>query len=95
MKNPSFDLNVRYLDFDGRKIEIDYISSLCSDELIAYFGLKKRAIINANKMAEEIPAAVKSNIPIARPKTPYSFVIAMAPCIKEWPKLVMGSIAPA
>ena len=36
MKNPSFDLNVRYLDFDGRKIEIDYISSLCSDELIAY-----------------------------------------------------------
>ena len=46
-------------------------------------------------MAEEIPAAVKSNIPIARPKTPYYFVIAMAPCIKEWPKLVMGSIAPA
>ena len=46
-------------------------------------------------MAEEIPAAVKSNIPIARPKNPYSFVIAMAPCIKEWPKLVMGSIAPA
>ena len=36
MKNSSFDLNVRYLDFDGRKIEIDYISSLCSDELIAY-----------------------------------------------------------
>ena len=36
MKNPSFDLNVRYLDFDGRKIEINYVSSLCSDELIAY-----------------------------------------------------------
>lgn len=34
--NKSFDINVRYLDFNGRKIEINYISSLCSDELIAY-----------------------------------------------------------
>lgn len=34
--NKSFDINVRYLDFNNRKIEIDYISSLCSDELIAY-----------------------------------------------------------
>lgn len=36
MKNPSFDLNQRYLDYRGRKIEIDYVSSLCSDDLIAY-----------------------------------------------------------
>ena len=36
MNNNSFDINTRYLDFRGRKVEINYISSLCSDELIAY-----------------------------------------------------------
>ena len=36
MNNNSFDINVRTLDFHNRKIEIHYVSSLCSDELIAY-----------------------------------------------------------
>jgi len=36
MNNNSFDINTRYLDFRGRKVEINYVSSLCSDELIAY-----------------------------------------------------------
>ena len=36
MNNNSFDINTRYLDFRKRKVEINYISSLCSDELIAY-----------------------------------------------------------
>lgn len=36
MNNQSFDINTRSLDFRGRKVEINYISSLCSDELIAY-----------------------------------------------------------
>ena len=36
MNNNSFDINVRTLDFHNRKIEINYVSSLCSDELIAY-----------------------------------------------------------
>lgn len=36
MNNQSFDINTRYLDFRGRKIEIHYVSSLCSDDLIAY-----------------------------------------------------------
>ena len=36
MNNNSFDINVRILDFHNRKIEINYVSSLCSDELIAY-----------------------------------------------------------
>ena len=36
MDNPSFDINKRTLDFRGRQVEIDYVSSLCSDDLIAY-----------------------------------------------------------
>ena len=36
MENQSFDINTRTLDFRGRKIDIDYVSSLCSDDLIAY-----------------------------------------------------------
>lgn len=36
MKNPSFDINTRYLDYQDRQIEIHYVSSLCSDDLIAY-----------------------------------------------------------
>lgn len=36
MKNQSFDINTRTLDFRGREIDINYVSSLCSDDLIAY-----------------------------------------------------------
>lgn len=36
MKNPSFDLNTRTLDFENEKVTINYISSLCSDDLISY-----------------------------------------------------------
>lgn len=34
--NPSFDINRRYIDFLDQVVEIDYVSSLCSDELIAF-----------------------------------------------------------
>lgn len=34
--NPSFDLNTRTLDFENEKVTINYVSSLCSDDLIAY-----------------------------------------------------------
>lgn len=36
MKNPSFDLNTRTLDFENEEVTINYVSSLCSDDLIAY-----------------------------------------------------------
>ena len=36
MKNPSFDLNTRTLDFENEKVTVNYVSSLCSDDLIAY-----------------------------------------------------------
>ncbi|MGN1182582.1 MAG: spore germination protein [Faecalibacillus sp.] len=36
MNSLSFDINTRTLDFRGREIEINYVSSLCSDDLIAY-----------------------------------------------------------
>lgn len=36
IKNPSFDINARTLDFENEKVTINYISSLCSDDLIAY-----------------------------------------------------------
>lgn len=36
MKNPSFDLNTRTLDFENEEVTITYVSSLCSDDLIAY-----------------------------------------------------------
>ena len=36
MKNPSFDFNTRTLDFENEEVTINYVSSLCSDDLIAY-----------------------------------------------------------
>lgn len=36
MINPSFDLNTRILDFENEKVTINYLSSLCSGDLIAY-----------------------------------------------------------
>ena len=36
MKNPSFDLNTRILDFDNEKVTINYFSSLCSGDMVAY-----------------------------------------------------------
>lgn len=34
--NQSFDINTRTLDFNHRKVTLHYVSSLCSDDLIAY-----------------------------------------------------------
>lgn len=34
-QNPSFDINQRTLDFRGEKVELYYVSSLCSDDAIA------------------------------------------------------------
>ena len=45
-------------------------------------------------MADTIPDAVKSNIPISKPMKPYSLAAVIAPCIKRCPKLVIGTIAP-
>ena len=47
--------------------------------------------IKENIIAVVIPVAVKSNIPIKRPTKPLLLVAASAPCIKECPKLVIGS----
>lgn len=38
MKNPSFDLNTRTLDFENEEVTINYVSSLCSDDLICIFS---------------------------------------------------------
>ena len=71
MKNPSFDLNVRYLDFDGRKIEIDYISSLCSDELIAYLV---EGITNAK--GKTLKDCLNNGI--------YKFILVLWPYLFNW-----------
>ena len=64
MNNNSFDINVRTLDFHNRKIEINYVSSLCSDELIAYLvegitnakGKTLKDCLNNGDVQEEIDA---------------------------------------
>lgn len=62
MENQSFDINTRTLDFRGRKIDIDYVSSLCSDDLIAYLvegitlakGKTLKDCLNNGDVQEEI-----------------------------------------
>lgn len=61
MKTKSFDINVRTLDFRGRKIEIHFISSLCADDLIAYLvegitlakGKTLKDCLNNGQVSEE------------------------------------------
>ena len=57
----SFDINVRKLDFQGREVEIHFISSLCSDDLIAYLvegitmarGQTLKDCLNNGQVSEE------------------------------------------
>ena len=44
--------------------------------------------MNEKIIADVIPVAVRSNIPINIPTIPYWFALARAPWIREWPKLV-------
>ena len=46
-------------------------------------------------IAAEIPALVTSKIPVITPINPCSSASAIAPCTKELPKLVIGTVAPA
>ena len=50
--------------------------------------------MKAKIIAEVIPVAVKSNIPINIPIKPISLALCRAPCIRECPKERMGSWAP-
>ena len=54
MNNNSFDINVRTLDFHNRKIEIHYVSSLCSNELITAYLIER--ITNARKTLKTSPS---------------------------------------
>ena len=36
MKNPSFDINTRILDYNNEKVSISFLSSLCGDDMVAY-----------------------------------------------------------
>ena len=51
---------------------------------------RKNAII----IAAIIPTDVRENIPIASPIGPFVNAFSNAPCISEWPKLVIGTSAP-
>src|SRR5690625_756824 len=58
-------------------------------------GLNKRAPMTPKIMAADIPALVTSNIPVMTPIKPCSSASAIAPCTNEFPKLVIGTVAPA
>ena len=45
-------------------------------------------------IAVVIPVAVKSNVPENIPIIPSEFALSSAPCIRECPKLIIGSCAP-
>ena len=36
MKNPSYDINTRILDYNNEKVSISFLSSLCGDDMVAY-----------------------------------------------------------
>ncbi|MNP60246.1 hypothetical protein D3C76_1553150 [compost metagenome] len=46
-------------------------------------------------MAAEIPALVTSNMPVTTPIQPSRSSSVSAPCTREFPKLVIGTLAPA
>ena len=48
-----------------------------------------------NKIAELIPELVTSNIPVNTPMKPCFSASAIAPCVKAFPKEVIGIVAPA
>ena len=54
-----------------------------------------RVNIKPNTIATTIPTEVKLNIPASKPKIPDSWAFASAPWIKECPKEVIGTDAPA
>ena len=77
----------------GESIGRDYSEVILEYNLTcALFKINKG--LNENIIAAVIPVAVKSNIPISIPTTPKLLALAKAPCISEWPKLVIGTIAP-
>lgn len=61
MTAKSFDINIRTLDFRGRKVEIHFVSSLCADDLIAYLvegitlakGKTLKDCLNNGQVSEE------------------------------------------
>lgn len=76
-------------------MEYKYVSFKGIGYICYPFGLKISEAINPNIIADETPELVNSNIPVRTPIGPLLSNSTRAPFKREFPKLQIGTVAPA